>query len=136
MAAGPATTVLDRRLDGRGPARGHGDGQDPATPRSADLVQAYDLATGEGPATLAGPVVDLAATPDGGGYWIADAAGGVQAFGDATFLGSLAGDPLNAPVDHLVATPDGGGYWLVAADGGIFTFGDAALLRLDGRPAR
>jgi hypothetical protein len=69
--------------------------------------------------------VGMASTPDGRGYWIADAAGGVLAFGDADLRGSMAGQPLNAPITHIVATPDGKGYWLVAADGGTFAFGDA-----------
>ena len=67
----------------------------------------------------------MAATPDGGGYWLVAADGGVFAFGDARFAGSMGGAHLNAPVVAMAATPDGGGYWLVAADGGVFAFGDA-----------
>ncbi len=67
----------------------------------------------------------IASTPDGGGYWIVDSAGGVAVGGDAVDHGSMSGQHLNAPVDHIVSTPDGGGYWMVAGDGGIFTFGDA-----------
>ena len=70
----------------------------------------------------------MASTPDGGGYWITNAAGAVFAHGDATSFGSMAGTHLNAPVNHIVSTPDGQGYWLVAADGGIFTFGDAGFM--------
>jgi Putative Ig domain len=77
--------------------------------------------------TLTGASVGIAATPDGGGYWIASATGGVEQFGDATFYGSMAGHTLNAPINHIVATPDGHGYWLVAADGGTFSFGDAGF---------
>ena len=33
----------------------------------------------------------MAATPDGGGYWLVAADGGVFAFGAAAFVGSLAG---------------------------------------------
>jgi len=69
--------------------------------------------------------VALVATPDGGGYWIAASNGGVFAFGDAGYFGSMGGQALNAPIVSLAATPDGGGYWLVAADGGVFAFGDA-----------
>ena len=82
-----------------------------------------------GPTTTSGglvtPVVGMASTPDGTGYWLTDAAGGVSAHGSAVSYGSMAGHPLNAPIAHIVSTPDGGGYWLVASDGGIFSFGDA-----------
>ena len=73
------------------------------------------------------PVIGMAATPDGGGYLITDAAGGVAAHGPAASYGSLAGRALNAPIAHIVSTPDGKGYWLVAADGGTFSFGDAGI---------
>jgi hypothetical protein len=92
---------------------------------SASASLAISVATGTAAEQLTGPVVGMAATPDGGGYWIAAADGGVAPFGDAADFGSMAGKPLNSPINHIVATPDGGGYWLVAADGGIFTFGDA-----------
>jgi ribosomal protein L24E len=48
--------------------------------------------------------------------------GGVFAFGDAKFAGSMGGIPLNAPVQSLVPDGDGSGYWLVASDGGVFAF--------------
>ena len=83
------------------------------------------VALGSAPVTLARPVTAIAATADGGGYWIADARGVVMSFGDAAFDGSMAGLPLSAPVMAISPTPDGGGYWLVASDGGIFSFGDA-----------
>ena len=71
------------------------------------------------------PVVTIAATPDGGGYWLAGADGGIFAYGDAPFLGSAGALHLNAPVVGMAAAPGGGGYWLVARDGGIFTYGSA-----------
>jgi cell wall-associated NlpC family hydrolase len=76
---------------------------------------------------LAGPVVGMAASPDGTGYWLANAAGDVSTHGMAVNYGSLAGTALQAPITHIVATADGKGYWLVASDGGIFTFGDAGF---------
>jgi hypothetical protein len=48
--------------------------------------------------------------------------GGIFAFGDARFAGSMGGRALNAPVRSLVPDGDGAGYWLVAADGGVFAF--------------
>ena len=69
-----------------------------------------------------------AATPDGTGYWIVHADGGVFAYGDAHFLGSMGGQDLNAPIVGIAAMPDGQGYWLVASDGGVFAYGDAHFL--------
>jgi hypothetical protein len=40
----------------------------------------------------------MASTPDGGGYFEAATDGGMFAFGDAVFLGSMGGQPLNAPI--------------------------------------
>jgi N-acetylmuramoyl-L-alanine amidase len=74
------------------------------------------------------PIVGMAATPDGQGYWLVAADGGIFTFGDATFYGSTGAIHLNEPIVGMAATPDGRGYWLVAADGGIFTFGDATFL--------
>jgi hypothetical protein len=74
---------------------------------------------------LPSPVVGIASTPLGNGYWTVDAQGYVAAYGDATDYGGMGGHPLNAPISHIVSTPDGEGYWLVAADGGVFSFGNA-----------
>ena len=65
-----------------------------------------------------GTPVAMAATPSGNGYWIVDSDGGVFAFGDAGFYGSMGGVRLNAPVVGVAATADGHGYWLAASDGG------------------
>ena len=40
---------------------------------------------------LNAPVVNLAPTPDGGGYWLVASDGGVFAFGDAKYYGSMGG---------------------------------------------
>jgi hypothetical protein len=61
----------------------------------------------------------------GTGYWLVASDGGVFAFGDAQFYGSMAGNRLNSPIVGIAATQDGLGYWLVASDGGVFAFGDA-----------
>ncbi len=73
--------------------------------------------------------VGMTSSPNGRGYWLAQAGGGVFAFGDAGFYGSLPGLGVTpaAPVVGIASTPDGKGYWLVGADGGVFAFGDASF---------
>ncbi len=78
-------------------------------------------------APLNRPVVGVAATPDGGGYWLVASDGGIFNYGDAGFYGSTGAIHLNEPVVGMAATPDGKGYWLAASDGGIFTYGDAGF---------
>ncbi len=73
------------------------------------------------------PVVGLAATHDGDGYWLVGSDGGIFSYGDARFFGSTGALRLNAPIVGMAAAPDGGGYWLVARDGGVFTYGDAGF---------
>ena len=74
------------------------------------------------------PIVGIAATPDGGGYWEVASDGGLFAFGDANFFGSMGGLPLNKPIVGMWSTVNGQGYWESASDGGIFSFGNAAFL--------
>jgi hypothetical protein len=73
------------------------------------------------------PVVGMATTRDGKGYWIATADGTVYNFGDAPNYGDLSKILLTAPVVGITATADGRGYWMYALDGGIFSFGDAGF---------
>ena len=61
------------------------------------------------------------------GYWMAASDGGVFAFGDAGFYGSLGGIKLDKPINGMISTGDGKGYWMVASDGGVFAFGDAGF---------
>jgi beta-lactamase class A/ribosomal protein L24E len=72
-----------------------------------------------------GSIVGIAATPDGEGYWLVGANGGVLGFGDAHYYGSTGGKPRRSRVTGIAATPDGGGYWLVGSDGTVLSFGDA-----------
>lgn len=69
----------------------------------------------------------MASAPDGKGYWLVGADGGVFTYGDAGFFGSAGGTHLAAPIFSITASPDGKGYWLYATDGGIFTYGDAGF---------
>src|SRR5207244_7759312 len=73
------------------------------------------------------PVVGMARTATGNGYWLVAADGGIFTFGDAAFYGGVG--KLKAPVVGMATTPGGRGYWLAGADGGIFTFGDAPFAR-------
>jgi hypothetical protein len=74
---------------------------------------------------LSSPVVGIAATPTGKGYWLVAGDGGIFSFGDAGFHGSTGAIHLNQPIVGIAPTPTGKGYWLVASDGGVFSFGDA-----------
>ncbi|HEY4410149.1 MAG TPA: hypothetical protein VGO87_09715, partial [Acidimicrobiia bacterium] len=80
---------------------------------------------------LGAAVVSVAADPDGAGYWLAGADGGVFAF-DAQFRGSVPPRVLNRPLAQMVAGE--AGYLLVARDGGVFAFGPPFLGSLGDRP--
>jgi hypothetical protein len=92
-------------------------------------IQYWSSSAGSPPALsaggLPGPVTAVAATPNGGGYWLTNAAGGVSPHGTAVSHGSMSGTALRAPIVGMASTPSGNGYWLVASDGGVFAFGDA-----------
>jgi len=92
----------------------------------------YGITGLSGPHPLNAPIVGMAPTANGQGYWLVAADGGVFNFGDASFHGSvytygitgLSGPhPLNAPIVAIVPAPNGGGYLLIGADGGTFDFG-------------
>jgi hypothetical protein len=76
---------------------------------------------------LNAPVVGVAASPDGSGFWMVAADGGVFAEG-APSHGGMGNAPPLYPVVAMAPTPSSGGYWLVTADGATFTFGDAKYL--------
>jgi hypothetical protein len=61
----------------------------------------------------------MAATPDGGGYWLVAADGGVFSFGNARFHGAAtdSGDTFVG-----IAIDQHGGYWLAATNGVIHHF--------------
>ena len=67
------------------------------------------------------PVVGMAITHGGAGYWLAASDGGVFNYGDAAFYGSAGSLPLNKPIVGMAATKDAGGYWLVASTGASST---------------
>ena len=49
------------------------------------------------------PIVGMAATGDGNGYWLVAADGGIFSFGTAPFSGSLGSVKLNKPVVAMAA---------------------------------
>ena len=53
------------------------------------------------------PIVGMASTFDGSGYWLVASDGGIFAFGDAPFFGSTGGLPLQKPIVGMAASPDG-----------------------------
>ena len=55
------------------------------------------------------PIVGMAATPDGSGYWLVASDGGIFSYGDATFYGSTGSITLNKPIVGMAATTDGNG---------------------------
>ena len=86
------------------------------------------VALGAQAAALSAPIVGMAVTPSGNGYWLVASDGGIFAYGDAVFHGSTGNISLNQPIVGMAVTPSGNGYWLVASDGGIFAFGLAPYL--------
>lgn len=72
------------------------------------------------------PILAVAATPSGEGYWLMEASGRVHPFGDAANLGS----PDLPDAEYgiaLASTPTGRGYWVATQTGGIYTVGDAGF---------
>ena len=97
---------------------------------TADGVVAFS-----GSAGLPGPPTPAPPAPPRSSYWEVAADGGLFAFGNAQFYGSMGGRPLNQPIVGMAATPTGGGYWEVAADGGLFSFGNAQFYgSMGGKP--
>ena len=81
---------------------------------------------GSAPPPYSAKARGMAHTPSGQGYWVVGRDGGVFAFGDAQFKGSLPGVGVNVSnIVGIAPTPSGGGYWLVGSDGGVFSFGNA-----------
>ena len=129
---GDAVLRLDRRPAPQQARRGHG-----GDAERAGATGWWRPTAGSSPSATPGstarPGPSLSARrrhgghADGQGYWLVASDGGIFAFGDAGFFGSMGHQRLNKPIVGMAATPDGKGYWLVASDGGIFAFGNAAF---------
>lgn len=68
------------------------------------------------------PVVAIAATLDGTGYYLAGRGGEVYPAGNARWYGDLRNHGLSAPIVSIAVDPDTGGYWLVGRDGAVYAF--------------
>lgn len=80
-----------------------------------------------GTAPTSSRVIGIARTPDGKGYWLVGADGGVFAFGDAPYDGNTAG-PGVLSTTTIVPSPDRHGDALFAATiPAVANFGDSAL---------
>jgi hypothetical protein len=80
------------------------------------------------------PVVGMARTSDGSGYWLASKDGRVASFGRAVHHGSVPVVDMRRPIIGIGSTP-GSGYVVAATDGSVFTFGDAPFLgSMGGKP--
>jgi uncharacterized protein YkwD len=93
-------------------------------PAHASIVGVKNATVQSLPMAVNAPVVAMAATPTGAGYWRAAADGGVLTAGDAKFYGSATRVPHDVIV-AIVATRTGHGYWLADRRGAVFNFGDA-----------
>ena len=66
---------------------------------------------------------------DGRGYFLVAKDGGVFAFGDAHFLGSLPGKRIATSVAAVTPTNGGRGYYVVGTNGRVYAFGAATPAR-------
>ena len=65
----------------------------------------------------------MAATRNGGGYWLVTRDGGIFSFGDAHFFGSTGNVHLAQPIVGMAADPASRGLLVLSAlDGGVFSF--------------
>jgi uncharacterized membrane protein YgdD (TMEM256/DUF423 family) len=111
--------VVDDTTDGRPwnwAARIPGCDYSPVTPTANPPLRPHVLNA----PIVGGPAPD----PDGDGYRLVGADGGVFTF-VAEFRGGEGDHHLNAPIVGIASSTDG--YWMAAADGGVFTFGDAGF---------
>jgi beta-glucanase (GH16 family) len=76
-----------------------------------------------GALSLNKPIVGMASTADGRGYWLVASDGGIFSFGDATFFGSLGGS--GASVIGMMMHSDSAGYLEVEANGAAVNFSPA-----------
>ena len=92
-------------------------------PTAASSLRRRALLRLAGGTPLNKPIVGMAPTLDGAGYWLVATDGG--SLPTATPSSSAPWGAAQQAHRRDGAEPDGGGYWMVASDGGIFAYGDA-----------
>ncbi len=75
---------------------------------------------------LARPIVGMAATPDGRGYWLVGSDGGVFTFGDAPYRGSAVTPNASGGASSVGVMAVGSGYWVPNNLGGVASLGAPA----------
>lgn len=97
----------------------------------------YGITGLSGTRPLDAPIVGAVAAPDGSGYYLVAADGGVFDFGSAKFSGStydlgytgLRGShPLPGPITDIMPNPTGQGYYVVCKTGNVLAIGGAPSL--------
>ncbi|HTW98817.1 MAG TPA: hypothetical protein VMD59_08580 [Acidimicrobiales bacterium] len=132
-----AVRAFDAPFDGPAQVPGRGAGvvglaSDEATGgywtvSSSGTVRAYGAPGLGSSAGASGPVVAMASTLTGSGYYLLTGDGHVESFGDARSFGGLAGG-RSAPAVGIVPTGFDSGYWIVDARGDVHAFGAAPHL--------
>jgi hypothetical protein len=70
------------------------------------------------------PIVAIALTATGNGYWLLDALGQVYTFGDGQYYGN-ATLVEGSTATSIARSPTGNGYLILSNNGDVYTFGDA-----------
>jgi hypothetical protein len=86
---------------------------------NASIVAGFGHVAGYGSTgskQLAQPIVGMAATPSGHGYWLVASDGGIFRFGDAASYGNAVGRGLvGQSIVPMAATTSGRGYWIASS---------------------
>jgi hypothetical protein len=101
-------------------------GASPAPSNAVPFGDAHSFASSGGEVRLARPIVGMARSLSGRGYWLVASDGRVFNFGDAESFGP-GREEVAGPVVGMAPSWDRSGYWLVGSGGGVFPFGDAGL---------
>ncbi len=84
--------------------------------------------------TLNKPIVGIASTPGGHGYWLVASDGGIFSFGSAKFYGSTGNLSLSSPVVGMAPMSGGNGYWEETANGNSYANTTAGTNLLPNNP--